>query len=345
MQGNEHTECKRQNRHTRKIEYQRQYCACEIQHPRCTLARHQRFDDRRHGVGLRSHQGILTRETIGFVQDNHHTAYGCRAYQRPQEFPGLLLGRCCTKPVTDFQIRNEAACHTQRCADYTADDHSSHHAATTLHTYGYKHYRSDNQRHQRHAAHGVTAHDGDSVRRHGGEEECNDRHHDPCHQCLYKVMQHAYPEEDEHHYQSHAYGQSQKLHAEVFLGAEGSLSYLFAFLAELLLDQPYCAGDDAPVLDDTQQTCHCDSTNTDVTSVTGIQRLWIHIAHTRCAQYRQDDPPREERTAADDGGIFQTDDITQAQYSCRGVDGKDCLGLHGDGFAPCGHARREAVRP
>ena len=58
-----------------------------------------------------------------------------------------------------------------------------------------------------------------------------------------------------------------------------------------------------------------------------------------------DDQPYEERTAADDEGVFQADDIAETGHSRTYVELEDQLGLVGHGSAPGQHLGRNGLSP
>ncbi len=158
-------------------------------------------------------------------------------------------------------------------------------------------------------------------------------------------MQHANPEEHQHDKQCRNHRDSQQFHRDVAFRAEHILRHRLALSAELFLYQSERSGNHAPVLDDTQQTRHSDGPDTNVTTVTGIEYLRVDVAHTRRSQQGQDDPPREERTTGDNGGVLKTDDIAQAQHGGTRIDRHHRLVFERDAFTPRSHTCGEALCP
>jgi len=150
-------------------------CSDAVKHPRSTDAVHQRVDDGSHGVGLWSGK-LATGKAVGLVQHDHHADHRSSADEGTKELPCLLLTRCGAQPVTDLQVCDEAAGHAQRRADHTTHDECGEHTAGTTQSHGHHHHTGEDQRHQRHTAYRVTAHNGDGVGSHCGEQESDDRY-------------------------------------------------------------------------------------------------------------------------------------------------------------------------
>ncbi len=220
VHGDEHTQRESQRRNADSGQNQCQRRTDEVEPPGGLSARHERFDDGRHGVGLRGDErfGVgLGVETVGLVQDNQHAGHGGGRDDRAEEFPGLLLARGGAQPVADLQVGDEAAGHREGRADHAADDQGGGHAARTRQPYAHQNERREDERHQGHARHGVGAHDGDGVGRYGGEEEGDQKDDQDSHHGLHPVVQHAELEEDEGSQQGGDQHREDQLHRQVAL--------------------------------------------------------------------------------------------------------------------------------
>jgi len=91
-----------------KLRMTSQHCTDAVERPGRTHTVHQRFDDGRHGIGLRSGQ-LSAGETVCLVEDNPYSTYGSGRNDGSEDLPGLLLGRRAIQPVTDLQVCDEAS--------------------------------------------------------------------------------------------------------------------------------------------------------------------------------------------------------------------------------------------
>ena len=95
-----------EGRNLAERQYYSQYGTNAVKQPRCADTIHQRIYDGGHCVGLRSSQ--LTRgKTVCLIEYHHDTDNGSSRDQRTKEFPGFLLLRCRSEPVTNLQVGNE----------------------------------------------------------------------------------------------------------------------------------------------------------------------------------------------------------------------------------------------
>ena len=129
---------------------------------------------------------------------------------------------------------------------------------------------------------------------------------------------------------------------------------------QLLGSQAHGALDDAPRLDDAQDARHGNAADADALGVVveylfgchgadGLRDLRIPLVqhHVPANQREAGDeyPPDEERAEADDGRVFQSDDITQTQYGSSRVDLEHELGFVCQQFAPLADAGGEILIP
>ena len=301
------------------------------------------------------------RKTVGFVQQHHHTAHSGRRNERSKELPLLLFARRRAEPITDFQVGDKRTCHSQCRADHTAHNQRSHHTARAFQTDANHHDRSQNQRHQRHSRHGIRADDGDGVGRDGRKEECDDRNERNCDECLeYIAVHHTEPEEQERDDQRHNRGNGDELKRQVFLGALRVRRNVAAAALHLLRSQSDSTLDDAPRLDDSDDTSHCDATDANRLAVSLENILGRHIANRRRdariplvqhrvgeeqCQSRYNQPPHRQRTQADNQRILKTDDIAQTEHRSARVHLENEFRIVGQLLSPTHDTRREILVP
>ncbi len=206
---------------------------------------------------------LPTRETIGLVEHNHHTDNSSCADDGTQELPRLLLSGSSTEPVTNLQVGDEATCHRQRRANHAAHDQRCEHARRTFQTYSHHDDRSKDQRHQRHTRDGVAAYDSDGVGCHSSEEEGDDGHEENADDSKEQVaLHHTKPEEDEGDEQRHDGADGDDLERDVALRTlHGSCCIALAF--ELFRSETDGSFDDAPTLDDADDTGHGNTPDAD----------------------------------------------------------------------------------
>ena len=202
------------------------------------------------------------RKAVSFVQQHHHTAHSGRRNERTEELPLFLFARRRAEPITDFQVGDKRACDGQSRTNHAAHNQRSHHTARAFQTDAHHHDRGQNQRHQRHSRHGVRADDGDGVGGDGRKEEGNDRHERNRDECLEDVaVHHTKPEEQERDNQRHNRGNGDELKRQVFLRALGISRNVAAAAFHLLRSQSDSTLDNAPRLDDSDDTSHCNATD------------------------------------------------------------------------------------
>ena len=163
-------------------------------------------------------------------------------------------------------------------------------------------------------------------------------------------MDHTGIEEDEHYHQSRNHGDGQEAHTQVAVGTQRGRSHSARLAAQLTAGKTHGVFDDAPALDDADDTSHGDGSDADIAGIVGEDELRIglrehHRIRSCHAQQRDDEPPDEERAGTDDAGIFQTDNIAEAQHGSTGIDGERELNTLGDVLAPGGHTRRQRLMP
>ena len=162
LQRDEHTERERQCGNADHVQQDSQNGAHDVKNPRGGAAIHHRLDDGRHGVCLRSHQGILTRVSVSLGQQHDDCAYRQSGNERAHELESLLFIRRRADPVTDFQIGDEAAGHGKCRTDDAAHHQCRDDARAALQPDRGEDKGGENQRHHRHAGDRVGAHCGDS---------------------------------------------------------------------------------------------------------------------------------------------------------------------------------------
>ena len=359
FEGDEHTQGEGQGRHLAPCQHDGHHGTNAIEQPRSTHTVHQRLDDSRHGVGLRGGQ-LTAGESVGLIEDDHHSAYGSCRHQCAEELPRLLLGRRSAQPVANLQVGDESAGHRQSCTYHTAHDEGCQHAARTVQAYGHHHDRSQDEGHQRHAAHGVGAYNGDGVGGHGGEEEGDDGDEQDAHQGMNDVtLHHIQIEEEEGEQDGDDRTDGDDFERDVALGAQLSLvDRLAAF--HLLCGQSDGTLDDAPALDDADDAGHGNAADTYRLTIGFEDLLGTHVGHGRgdggvpLVQYRvgederqsrYDEPPHRERAQTDNERILEADDVAQTQHCGARVHFEHQLRLVGQHLAPAHDARGEALVP
>lgn len=103
--------------------------------------------------------------------------------------------------------------------------------------------------------------------------------------------------------------------------------------------------DDTPLLDDTDKTCHGNASDADVACKSLEDGFGRHVGYTahlskvesrieslehaiaQKREKRHEHKPHKSRTSTDDGGILESDDITETEHSRTGVDAEHELGF------------------
>ena len=136
-----------------------------------------------------------------------------------------------------------------------------------------------------------------------------------------------------------------RAHGQVALGAR-YVRFGF-FLARKLADgEPHRLFDDAALTDDADKPGHGDSADTQRTTEGLVQLFGGHAcARGGRTDHRNDEQPDQERTGGDDGRIFQSDDVTQAEHRSTRIDFEQGFELIGAEGAPSRHAGRDLFRP
>ncbi len=163
-------------------------------------------------------------------------------------------------------------------------------------------------------------------------------------------MDNAHEEEHEHQYQGCHNGNHKKTHTQVFLGAQSLLCHLFALAFQFLACQSDSTLYHAPTLHDTDNACHCNSTDTDIAGIVAEYPLRVgfaqhHAVNGSHAQQRNQEPPYEQTAGADDSRIFQSHNIAQAQYCSTRVERESEFPFLCQHLSPTCHACSEALGP
>ena len=257
-----------------------------------------------------------------------------------------MLGGSRTQPVTDLEVGDHATSHRQGGADHTTNHHRCHDATCAIQTDSDEDAAGDDQGHQGHTAHRVATHDSDSVGRHRSEQESDDNNNNKCHDGLHQVVDDTEIEEHEGHQQCGCQCEHQNLHGDVALCAL-DLGLVLGVSTEGLTSQTGSTLDDAPRLDDAQDTAHGDATDADVTRIVledVIGRQRGHVG-TVCSKQRHNNPPDECTTGKDDECVAQADDVAQTQHSRSSIDLEEHLGVVGQRLQGRNGCGREHLFP
>ncbi len=99
--------------------------------------------------------------------------------------------------------------------------------------------------------------------------------------------------------------------------------------------------DDAPGLDDTDDTGHGYTADTYETGVVAENFCWrggLDLRSSICAEQRYDDPPYECRSGKDDKGVAQADDVAETKHGSSGVAAECEFGFLRESLSPaCEH--------
>ncbi len=142
-------------------------------------------------------------------------------------------------------------------------------------------------------------------------------------------MNHAELEENENNQGCEEYTAGNNCHGQVALGAK-IYFYAFVFPEYFFSGKAYSRFNDMAGADNADNTGHCNTANTDRSYVSGKNLLGRHIPDQRgdvgshgqglsvgkIINNRDHHVPTYKRACADNGCVFQPDDITQANY-CR----------------------------
>ncbi len=200
--------------------------------------------------------------------------------------------------------------------------------------------------HQRHAAHGVRAHDGNGVGRHGREEEGDDAHDDQPHQGLpYVVHDATQGKESENGQQGDDDAEHDGFHGQVLFGAGDAVLGGRSLVGELVHRQANGALDDTERLDNADDAGRGDAADADMPCVPFEQLVGGQVKTERKVRQRDDDQPHQQAAAADDETVFQADDISQAQHGGTGVEFQHHLGFVGEGLAETDDRRGDGLAP
>ena len=259
-----------------------------------------------------------------------------------------MLGGCGTEPITYLEVCDEAPCHRKSRTYHSADDGSSHHSRSPFETDGNHYHRRQYERHQRHTRHGISTHDGYGICRHGSKQKSYHCHYEYTHYCVPNIeIDDADKEKDECYQQSYPHTDGDNLHREVSLRAFYRHRRRFAFAFHLGGSQPYGTAYYAPRPYDTDDTCHSNAADTDVSgkgreylfgshTVDATLKYGIDYVQSRIAEQRHNGhhhKPYQSRACTYYGGIPQTDDITESQYGGSDIDAKHQFGFRIKRFA------------
>ena len=369
LQRDEHSECEGEGRNLAAVEDDGDDGSDGVEQPRCPRSVHHRLDDGSHSVGLRCHEMPLAVgiEAVGVVEQHHNAADGSRRDQYAEELPCLLFLGSRPQPIAYLQVGDERTGNRECRADHAAHDEGCQHAARTVHADGRHDDRSQDECHQRHPRYRVTAHDGDGIGSNGGEKEGDDRNQQDGYKSKEQVVHHAQPEEDKRGDDGKDGGDADEAERQVALGSKSCRLYvtlLFLLLSllsfHLLCRQSDGTLDDTPRLDDAYDSCHSDAADAYAAGVGREDVFGRHGADglrdgaAAHVQYRvvedqrhagNDNPPHRQGADADDGGIFESDDVAQTEDSGTGVYLEHELGFLGNGLAKANHARCELTVP
>ena len=198
-------------------------------------------------------------------------------------------------------------------------------------TNGNKDHTGNDKCHQGHTRYGVTTHDSDSVSGYGSKQEGDNQHDEEGDNRLHQVVDNADVEEHEGDQQGCQQGKHEHLHRDVTLVTLHLLTLALLLALEGLSSQSSGTLDNAPRLDDADDTAHGDTANTDKLSATSENvfgrcrsQFRIHRAHER-----HNHPPNESTTCKDDKGIRKTDDVAHTQGCGTGIHLEDHLHILG----------------
>ena len=238
------------------------------------------------------------------------------------------------------------------CGYHSSHDEGSHHTRCPTQSYCHHDDRGQDERHERHSAHGVSTHDGYSIGSHSGEEEGDDCHQQDGHEAEAQHTTHHVPlEEEEGGYECHDGSHGNCLHGDVLLGA------LHVTVGSLLVSHFRCRQFDGssnqfPALDDAYHPCHGNASYALGISEQIFGRCrssseslcYLHVGEEQ-SRGRHYHPPYQYGTAADDEGILQSHYISHAQYGCACVAFKHQFGFFGHGISPQDGSAGEVLVP
>ena len=173
------------------------------------------------------------------------------------------------------------------------------------------------------------------------------------------TLHHIEVEEQNNQQQCDDGADGDNLHGDVPLRALHAGLYI-GFTAHFLGSQPYGALNDAPGLDNADDTCHGYTTDTDALGIVFENIFRSHSAYGCCdfgvplVQYGvspnhghtgDDNPPYGQRTGTDDGRVFQSHDIAQTEHSSTRINLEYQLGFLGQHFAEAAYAGSEILVP
>ena len=173
------------------------------------------------------------------------------------------------------------------------------------------------------------------------------------------TLHHIEVEEQNNHQQCDDGADGDNLHGDVPLRALHAGLYI-GFTAHFLGSQPYGALNDAPGLDNADDTCHGYTTDTDALGIVFENIFRSHSAYGCCdfgvplVQYGvspnhghtgDDNPPYGQRTGTDDGRVFQSHNITQTEHGSTRINLEYQLGFLGQHFAEAAYAGSEILVP
>ena len=354
LQGDEHTQGEREGGHAEDVEEDGQHGTDDVEQPGSLSAEHQGLDDGGHCVGLRGHQGAFACVAVGVGEQHNDGAHGQGRHERAHELEGLLLEGRGADPVTDFQVGDEAAGHRKCRADDAAHHQGDDDAGAALEAHGGEDERGENERHHRHSRHRVGAHRGDGRGGHGCEQEGEQEDHQDAHDHLQRVHLHpAQDEEDGHQHNHHGKADEDDLHRDVALGAQHGV--VGARLLAGLEGHAQGFLDDAGRLGHAQESGHRDAADADVSDVVGEDEVGVEGAHRGhsagdvsaavLAKQRHEHPPGEGGAGADDGRVFEADQVAGAQQDGLGAHLEDELVVHRQSLAPAAHTGGDGVGP
>ena len=163
----------------------------------------------------------------------------------------------------------------------------------------------------------------------------------------------AATEEDGHQHNHHGKADEDDLHRDVALGAQHGV--VGARLLAGLEGHAQGFLDDAGRLGHAQESGHRDAADADVSDVVGEDEVGVEGAHRGhsagdvsaavLAKQRHEHPPGEGGAGADDGRVFEADQVAGAQQDGLGAHLEDELVVHRQSLAPAAHTGGDGVGP
>ena len=144
-------------------------------------------------------------------------------------------------------------------------------------------------------------------------------------------------EENTHQNEDAKEAKEDDFHGDVALGTQ---HFRFFFGSTFLTTEDGAEGgfDNTRRLDNAENAGHSDAANADVFHIIGENFLRSHrhnIDSSVLTKQGHNDPPREERTGADDGSVLQSNQIAGTKQDARAAHIEDELVVVGQRIAPC----------